>query len=178
MVSLPQIEANRRNAKSSTGPKTGPGKIVASKNALQHGLLSEEALLPGESSSDFFSFTQNLQAELKPVGELECAFVGRIGSLLWRLKRMGKLEAGILLGSQADNDEDDYGRSQLLKRARLYDATTLEQTKLEARIQAGKKLNRRDQRELDEIRVLLNRVNLELIQARLRDRAIDTGGIQ
>jgi hypothetical protein len=54
MASPRQVEANLRNAKSSTGPKTGTGKIAASKNALQYGLLSKEAMLPGEKPLGFF----------------------------------------------------------------------------------------------------------------------------
>lgn len=38
MASQRQIEANRRNAKRSTGPKTVVGKANASHNALCHGL--------------------------------------------------------------------------------------------------------------------------------------------
>jgi hypothetical protein len=38
MTSTRQIEANRRNAKRSTGPKTRGGKAKSSQNALRHGL--------------------------------------------------------------------------------------------------------------------------------------------
>jgi hypothetical protein len=48
MTSDRQTEANRRNALLSTGPKTPEGKAIAALNALKHGLLSRDALLPGE----------------------------------------------------------------------------------------------------------------------------------
>jgi hypothetical protein len=102
MASARQIEANRLNARSSHGPKTDAGKAIASKNALQHGLLSQEVILPGESPSDYAEFAQRLHVELKPIGELESALVGRIGGLLWRLKRVGRLEAGLLMWEHAD----------------------------------------------------------------------------
>ncbi|WP_456822168.1 hypothetical protein [Bradyrhizobium sp. USDA 4502] len=38
MASDRQIEANRRNAKHSTGPKTDQGKVRSSRNARRHGL--------------------------------------------------------------------------------------------------------------------------------------------
>ena len=38
MATQAQIDANRRNARKSTGPKTLKGKLVVSKNAVKHGL--------------------------------------------------------------------------------------------------------------------------------------------
>ena len=40
MASNRQIEANRNNAKRSTGPKTAGGKATSSRNAWRHGLAS------------------------------------------------------------------------------------------------------------------------------------------
>jgi hypothetical protein len=48
MTSEKKAEANRRNALKSTGPKTPEGKDAVRLNALKHGLLSQEILLPGE----------------------------------------------------------------------------------------------------------------------------------
>ena len=41
------------NAKKSTGPNTPEGKARSSKNALKHGLLARDAVLPGEDPADF-----------------------------------------------------------------------------------------------------------------------------
>ena len=40
MATPAQIEANRRNARKSTGPKTAAGKAASSRNALTHGLTA------------------------------------------------------------------------------------------------------------------------------------------
>ena len=48
MTSDKKVEANRRNALKSTGPKTLEGKSAVRMNALKHGLLSRETLLPGK----------------------------------------------------------------------------------------------------------------------------------
>ena len=48
MTSEKQIQANRRNAHKSTGPKTPEGKAAVRLNSNKHGLRSQEVLLPGE----------------------------------------------------------------------------------------------------------------------------------
>jgi hypothetical protein len=40
---------------------------------------------------------ENLRAELQPVGELENLLVDRIISAHWRLRRLGRVEAGIFV---------------------------------------------------------------------------------
>ena len=48
MATRAQIEANRRNARRSTGPRTAEGKAASSRNAVTHGLTvaaSDEAVL-------------------------------------------------------------------------------------------------------------------------------------
>ena len=44
MTSLQQIEANRRNAQNSTGPRTEAGKQRSSRNAVRHGLTAETVI--------------------------------------------------------------------------------------------------------------------------------------
>jgi hypothetical protein len=48
MISDKQLEANRKNATLSTGPRTADGRAVSSRNAVTHGLLSAMVLLPSE----------------------------------------------------------------------------------------------------------------------------------
>ncbi len=48
VVSIKRIEANRRNAKHSTGPKTSAGKFRSSRNSLKHGLEARRHLIIGE----------------------------------------------------------------------------------------------------------------------------------
>jgi hypothetical protein len=50
MSSPSQIEANRLNARQSNGAQTAEGKAASSKNALKHGLLSKDILLPNEDA--------------------------------------------------------------------------------------------------------------------------------
>ncbi len=48
MISEKQLEANRRNAQNSTGPKTAGGKAKSSRNNLRHGLTGHINILPTE----------------------------------------------------------------------------------------------------------------------------------
>src|SRR3712207_1362234 len=95
MTSERKAEANRKNALKSTGPKTPEGKDAVRLNALKHGLLSRDTLLPGEDEAALRELGERLRAELRPAGELENLLVDRITSLLWRLRRLGRVEAGI-----------------------------------------------------------------------------------
>ena len=76
MTSQRQIQANRRNAKKSTGPLTDAGKAAVALNGIRHGLLSRHVLIKGESEADLVGFGKRLRGQLAPVGELELLFRG------------------------------------------------------------------------------------------------------
>ena len=58
MTTARQIVANRRNARKSTGPRTPAGKAIVRKNALKHGLLSREVILPDEDEATLLELGQ------------------------------------------------------------------------------------------------------------------------
>lgn len=97
MTTERQIDANRSNAKLSTGPRTPDGKGASKWNALKHGLRAETAIIPGEGAGAYDEFRRALVTELTPVGELEAVLVDRIVSLAWRLQRTGRVEAGLFV---------------------------------------------------------------------------------
>jgi hypothetical protein len=90
-----KIEANRQNALQSTGPKTNKGKAAVRLNAMKHGLLSRDILLPNEDPDVLTELSEGLRVELQPIGEMEEILVERIISAIWRLRRLGRVEAGI-----------------------------------------------------------------------------------
>jgi len=108
-----RTSANRRNAEKSTGPQTEEGKALVSRNATKHGLLSRETLLPNEDGSALEVFSQNLRAELSPVGELENLLVDRIISASWRLRRVLRVEGEIFsweeLGKRVEQFQKEAG---------------------------------------------------------------------
>ena len=81
-----KIEANRRNAKKSIGPKTSAGKAISSWNSTRHGLLSKRLpYLFGQGKKQFNRLLSNLQRDLEPVGTLEEVLVEKIAQEYWRL---------------------------------------------------------------------------------------------
>jgi hypothetical protein len=97
-VTAKKIEANRRNAQKSTGPKTADGKAVSKLNALKHGLLAQTVVVRGhklqESNHEFKKLCQEFYADLNPVGPLEEMLLGQIVTASWRLRRARTAESG------------------------------------------------------------------------------------
>jgi hypothetical protein len=56
MTSYRQVEANRRNALKSTGPKTEGGKQASRCNAVRHGFTAETVLSALEDAEDYKAF--------------------------------------------------------------------------------------------------------------------------
>jgi len=92
MVSQAQINANRNNSQKSTGPRSDEGKAAVSKNALKHGLFTDQAVIAGESIDDYNLNREQLLDELKPIGKMETILAERVVSLTWRLKRIEKFQ--------------------------------------------------------------------------------------
>ena len=96
MATRAQIKANGNNAKKSTGPRTTEGKSRASKNALKHGLLARDTVLPGEDPADFDSQLTALEADIQPANSLEFELVRQIADTQWRMRRLTRLETGFI----------------------------------------------------------------------------------
>ena len=81
-----KIEANRRNSKKSTGPKTSLGKAISSWNSMRHGLLSKTLpAIYGQDKEEFTRLFASLHQDLEPVGTLEEVLVEKIAQEYWRL---------------------------------------------------------------------------------------------
>ena len=97
-VTPAKLQANRRNAQKSTGPRTANGKAVSKMNSLKHGLLAQTVIVRGhklkESPNEFKKLCQEFYAELAPVGPVEEMLVDQIISLTWRLRRARTAETG------------------------------------------------------------------------------------
>src|SRR5216684_4990795 len=112
MATQQQIEANRRNALKSTGPKTPEGKAVVSLNSLRHGLRARTVVLPGENRQEFHRLCDDLETEWQPHTRTEQFYLEQMAVSQWKLTRMEVGEADIF-GQIAP------GKSQLLVLDRL-----------------------------------------------------------
>jgi hypothetical protein len=94
--SLRQIEANRRNALKSTGPKTAAGKRRSRRNSVRHGLTAEVVVEVLEDARDYKAFERAVTVEFDAQTAVERELVLRLASLLWRLRRSTAIESGLL----------------------------------------------------------------------------------
>jgi hypothetical protein len=96
MTSFRQIEANRRNALRSSGPRTEEGKQQSRRNALRHGLTAETVIEGLEDSEDYRAFEAAVIADYDAQTAVERELVLRLASLLWRLRRIISIETDLL----------------------------------------------------------------------------------
>ena len=102
MTTNAQMKANRNNAKKSTGPRTEEGKSRSAKNALKHGLLARDTVLPGEDPADFDRQLSSLEEDIQPANSLEFELVRQIADAQWRMRRLTRLETGFLAAAVDD----------------------------------------------------------------------------
>ena len=95
MTSFRQIDANRRNARKSTGPITDDGKQRSRRNAVRHGLTAETVIGALEDADDYKAFEAAITADYDAQSAVERELVLRLASLLWRLRRATTIETGL-----------------------------------------------------------------------------------
>ncbi len=95
MTSERKIEANRRNAKKSTGPRTKLGKAASRMNAFRHGVTAEHVILDGESAKQFNALRRKLFEAFAPADAIEGELVQAIVMDQWRLRRHYRAEASL-----------------------------------------------------------------------------------
>ena len=95
MISFKQINANRRNARKSTGPTTEEGKQRSRCNAVRHGLTAETVIGALEDAEDHKAFEAAIIADYDAQSAVERELALRLASLMWRLRRATTMETGL-----------------------------------------------------------------------------------
>src|SRR6266700_43698 len=94
-ISERKLQANRKNAKKSTGPKTPRGKAFSQRNAVKHGLFAMHIMdfdVLREDPQQYEELLQGLREQYRPIGQAEELEVERAALCWWRLKRVWRYE--------------------------------------------------------------------------------------
>ena len=91
-ISLRRLEANRRNALRSTGPRTQQRSRA---NAVRHGLTAETVVANLEDAEDYQAFEAGVISDFDPETAVARELVLRLASLLWRLRRANAIESNL-----------------------------------------------------------------------------------
>jgi hypothetical protein len=99
MISEKKLEANRRNAQLSTGPRTPEGKQTVSLNSLVHGVRARHAVLILEQTPEFDQLCAELMEEWQPHTPTEKFQVEQMAVIQWKLGRLDAAESSAILQS-------------------------------------------------------------------------------
>lgn len=128
-VTSRKLEANRRNAKRSTGPRTERGRHIAKFNAVTLGLFAKHVVIPVfdgyNAEEDFQSLLDGLHQDFQPTGFYEEWLVVKIAECMWRLRRATRCESGAVreaaIWDHCDDTDSDEVITRLATKLRLLD---------------------------------------------------------
>lgn len=112
MATAAQIEANRRNAQKSTGPRTEEGKNRSRLNSLDHGCRANILVLPTEDFAEYESQLQAWKFSLQPRNPVEETLVERLVSLKWQEKRIDRAHTARLTRRISHTSIEEADREQ------------------------------------------------------------------
>jgi hypothetical protein len=92
MSSRLQLEANRRNALKSTGPKTEAGKSASAMNAFKTGLHAKSLVLPSEKAADLQLLIDEYYSAHIPRSPEARAYLDDVILCEWTLRRLNAAE--------------------------------------------------------------------------------------
>jgi hypothetical protein len=96
MPSQAQIDANRKNAQRSTGPRTPEGKSRVRFNALKDGVTAKSPVIPGEDPAEFQARIDTWTKDLAPSNSVESFLVEHAVRTSWQLDRIDRAHAARL----------------------------------------------------------------------------------
>ena len=95
MATKSQIDANRRNAQKSTGPKTQEGKDKSRRNGLQHGLTAKTCMLEDEDPEALVDLLNEIREKFNPQDTDEDFLIERMAKARFKYNRIMPLEAAV-----------------------------------------------------------------------------------
>jgi hypothetical protein len=101
MSSQAQIDANRSNAQSSTGPQSPEGKARVALNPLIHGLARANIFLPGEAPEEFVAVQKALGDSYRCVHSGDAILVDEAALAWWKIRRISEWQVAIMTSALA-----------------------------------------------------------------------------
>src|ERR1700744_32921 len=124
MISEKQLEANRRNAQRSTGPKTEEGKKVAALNARRHHLTGQVTTMTEADRIMHDAFSAAILESLAPEGAMETQLAHRIATDSWRLNRISAVEDKLFARGQNAKSDGIHTQDSEINAAEIHAALT------------------------------------------------------
>ena len=107
MPSQEKIDANRANARKSTGPRTDAGKAASRNNAYRHGMCARTVLMPGEDAEAYNRLLYLIRRDFPGATEQEDFLIRQMADAQWRLQRLKGIELGLYEAEDIDSAELD-----------------------------------------------------------------------
>ena len=109
-VSEAKLEANRRNAARSTGPKTDAGKQRSSRNAVTHGLRAENLIMVDEDPQELADRKEAWTASILPRDDVEQNAVSDAVDHAWLRDRARRAQAARIAANIANAGVEEAKR--------------------------------------------------------------------
>jgi len=110
VMSQIQIDANRRNAKKSTGPCTPAGKACSARNNTRHGFFTRALVLSSGPSAEDPAEFERLRAafrnDFQPASHYERVLVDVLATCMWRARRVRRFESHLFRDASATTSPD------------------------------------------------------------------------
>jgi hypothetical protein len=154
MATDKQTQANRLNARKSTGPRSAEGKAVSSQNALKSGMDAQSQINRGEDRT-FAALLDEYLHDHQPQSAIERALVDILVEAEWTLRRLRRTEAQLWEKELADSATKVYypegAIPQNLALGRAFDKSQMAFMRLERRRDCVQRTYHRAQKELREL---------------------------
>ena len=163
-VSQKKIDANRRNAQKSTGPKTKEGKAKSSMNSIKYGIYSDKFLIKGEKKEDFDEYSNDFINWLNPSNPVLLDMALQIIASGWFAKRYMIVESTIINTKPVEEKKESIEN----KKSQPIVISWLDSPELEEKYEAFDEYKKNAPENLQEKQKYLNDYNHEKGVAELR----------
>jgi hypothetical protein len=163
-ISQKQIDANRRNAQKSTGPKTKEGKAKSSMNSIKYGIYSDKFLIKGEKKEDFDEYSNDFINWLNPSNPVLLDMALQIIASGWFAKRYMIVESTIINTKPVEEKKESIEN----KKSQPIVISWLDSPELEEKYEAFDEYKKNAPENLQEKQKYLNDYNHEKGVAELR----------